>query len=214
MTELLLVVCVSAAAAERSPVWAWERHCAGFLLILTPSLLPPSLPHYLPRPAAAAALLLQVWSSWRNAQCCCRRCSHHHSTKTTPPPDLQPHHHHHNHPAGVRVWLNSPVAPRDPWHPYLYRWCPPPPPLTRLFSHNGASLSPQYKWTRVSAFSAAFQTERERKTSAAEDWRLRSLPTMASNLENVDTRPLHGPTTHKWRLARDDHGGSFCIQAH
>lgn len=147
-------MCEYSRSGAKSRLSVRERERERERRFLPPPSLPP--PPYRRRRRSATAALVQL------EKCTVPLGSHHHSTKTTPPPDLPPHHHQHQHPAGVRVSPNSPLAPRDLSYPYLYR-CP---PLIHSFSHNGASLSPQYKWTWVSASSAAFQTGRERKTSS------------------------------------------------
>lgn len=140
---------------ERTKVRAWERQRAHRL-----ARHPPSLCSKLPPPCCRSLLQLN--------KCTVVQLQPHHQGKqnetkkhttwpaqhnrpNTPSPALQT--------AGVSLWLNAPLS-TPPWP-----LAPLPPPADPLHpsSHNGLSLYWQYKWTRVSAYSAAFQKEKERR---------------------------------------------------
>lgn len=109
----------------------------------------------LPRPASCS--VAEATSSWINAY-----CRHTIPKKTNTLPSLHSPH------------LLSPKTPpsrgRTLTTSSLPSWplAPLPPLAASLhpYWHNGLSLSWHYKWTRVSAYSAAFQKQKERKTSA------------------------------------------------
>lgn len=132
--------------------------------LTSPSLtLPPS------NITSPALLLCCYWSLFQLDKCTLLQLQAHHSEeekKTTKKKTTTwPAHPHRTgpptlHPAGVGLWL-APLCPPWPLAPL-----PPPAAPLHPFCHNGLSLSWQYKWTRVSAYSAAFQKEKERKTSA------------------------------------------------
>lgn len=117
----------------------------------------------LPSSTITSPTLLQFgWSLFQLDKCTLMQLQPHHPDKKTLPdlhtptsPNPQ-----HSTQHGVRLWLNTPVPPMTPCTPTstsrsLHPSC-----------HNALSLSWQYKWTKVSAYSAAFQKEKERKTSA------------------------------------------------